>query len=909
MTNEKLPSGVRRLLRLPWTRARAMRDMDDELRAHLDMRIDELRTLGLNQADAEVEALRRFGDTDAFRMHAARRAARQARWRSIAEWLDEWMQDVRFSGRQFRRNAGFTALAVVTLALGIGANTAIFSVVHRLLIAPLPYSNGDRIVKLVRANGENVFPPTRSMVRAWHDRSRSLEMVAAVTVDALFLQDFGDTPDTIPAFVTSNYLTLLGLRPALGRGFTQDDEKPGAPPVAMISHGKWRREYGGSGDVLGTTLRVPGRADRSYTIIGVTPSGMSIPMSPSQGVNHDLRQAAPAIWLPASLNSIGYDHVFAKLKPGVSADDASAELQAILDSEPASTTAGSFRAASQMRVRAMRAQDFLDPREAQTVRVLFVAVAVLLLIACANVANLLMSRAWTRRREFAVRTALGAGRARLTRQVLTESVMLALAGGAAGVGVAWAALQVIMAFKPVTLEELTGAQIEQTVLLWSAGISVLTGILFGCAPALFAAARSAGDVLRSETRTASGGTAARRMRSTLIVLEIAMSLVLLVGAGLLVRSFFALQATPLHFQPRGLVSADVMLMFNRDWTREARDAQRSDLLERFRAIPGVSEATIGMMPGLGWRVASQGPSLTSDDGNSVDEHLVTFVTPEYFRVAGIRIVEGRLPDSAAASAPVQEVIVNRTLARRISPDRGILGTRLAKQGGPPATSGPYTVVGVIDDIEMPGRRSAAGMADLYAPMPSRLGELPVLLRSTLSEEEVVSAIRRVVAEYDPTLRSASGMPWGAILRSVTPGESYVRESFAPTRFAMALLVAFALIALLLSAVGLYGVVAYAVSRRTHEIGVRVALGADRHAVQRLILGGGLRLTVLGLILGLGAAVASTRLLAGLLYGVSAVDPVSFAAIALLVLTIASLASWVPTRRATRIDPMEALRVD
>ena len=909
-------SGVRRLFRLPWTRTRAVRDMDDELRAHLAMRIDELRARGMSEAEAEAEALRRFGDTDEYRMHVARRAARQARWRGITEWIDEWMQDIRFSGRQFRRNAGFTALAVATLALGIGANAAIFTVVHRLLIAPLPYADGNRIVKLVQADGGNVRSATPAMVRAWRDRARAFEMVAAVSVHALSLQDFGDPQDSIPAYVTSNYLTLLGLRPALGRGFHVEDERPGAPRVAMISYGKWQREFGGSDDVLGKTVVAQEIDGTRYTIVGVMPPNVTVPMSPSEGVNRDLRRGDPAIWIPAMLDSIADDHVFAKLRPRVSAAAASAEMQHIVDADPSLTPparsftgATGFQTSSRVRPRAMRARDFLDPRETQTVRVLFVAVGVLLLIACANVASLLMSRAWTRRREFAVRVALGAGRARLARQMLTESVLLAFAGGVAGVGVAWMTLEVILALRPASLEELGAVQIEQPVLLWSAAISLGTGLLFGVVPALFASRRPTGDVLRSEARSASGGTAARRMRSTLIVLEIAMSMVLLVGAGLLVRSFAKLQATPLNFEPRGLVSASILVIFPRNWTPEARTARRNEFVDRLRSIPGVTDATIGMMPGLGWRSFSLEAELSDGTTTGIGEYSVTFITPDYFRIAGMRLVAGRVPDSLAMRAEPRPVVVNRSLARRVWGESGrAIGSRLLQKDAPGIVSS-YAIAGIVEDIQMPGRRTATGPTDVYAPVPLRLPGLPVLLRTTLSESARLAEIRRVVAELDRSHRGTTRMPYGAILQSVTAGERYVAEALAPTRFAMALLIGFALIALVLSAVGLYGVIAYTVTQRTREIGVRVALGADRRSVERLVVGAGLRLASLGLVIGVGGAMASTRLLSGLLYGVSPVDPLSFAAIAVLLVAIALLASYVPARRAVRIDPVAALRAE
>jgi putative ABC transport system permease protein len=907
--SSRVPNGVRRLLRLPRSRRRLLEELDGEMRAHLALRVEHLRARGMSEVDAEAEALRRFGDTDEYRIYSARRADTRARWHRVADTVDEWLRDVRFAQRQFGRHLGFTALAVLTLALGIGANTAIFTVVHRLLIAPLPYPDGNRIVRLMAGEGANFGTPVAPLLKVWQARAHSLEMIAAVNVYAIVAQDFGEQHDSIHAAITPNYLDLLGLRPALGRGFTPDEERPGAPPVAMISYGTWQRLYGGRRDVLGMMIRVPAIEGRQYAVIGVTPPEMGIPMSTGQGVGGKLRQATPGIWLPASLDSLGEDDRFAKLRPGISAAAASRELQAILDSLPRS-------GATPARVRAMRAQDFLDPREMQTVEVLFVAVGVLLLIACANVANLLMSRAWTRRREFAVRTALGAARTRLIRQVLTEAVLLALAGGLIGIGVAWLTLETIVALRPPSLEQLVGVKLEPGMLLWSAAISVVTGILFGSAPALFAGGRNPGDVLRSETRSASGTAVARRMRSTLIVLEIAMSLVLLVGAGLLVRSFVALQRMPLGFQPHGLVASDILVRIPRNWSADARVAKRNELLERLRAMPGVTEASVGMMPGLGWMAL--GGLETEPDASgqtrSIPESRTIFINPQYFRVAGMRLLQGRPPDSLTAprgDGPVersQEIVINSAMARRLWPKGNAIGARL-RPSRKTSYSQTSTVVGVADDTRMPANRGIVGNMEIYQFLPSRLSWLPVLLRTTLSERDAVTAVRRVVADFDRSLKGGSESSGSAIVQSVTVGDTYVGESLAPTRFAMALLVAFSVIALILSAVGLYGVIAYSVTQRTREIGVRVALGADTRSVRWLVVRGGLQMTAIGVLVGTVTAAASTRVLSNLLYGVSPVDPVSFIGIAVLIVAIALAAAYAPARRATLIDPMEALRAD
>lgn len=894
----KLPPGVRRLFRLPGHRSRILRDLDEEMRIHFAMRVEELPSLGMSEVDAEAEALRRFGDPEEYHDYAEGRAARRSRWLSFTEWLTEWTQDVRFATRQFRKSPGFTAIAVLTLALGIGANTAIFSVVHHLLLAPLPYPDGNRIVKLVLSNDDFSQGPSTTTLQAWHERARSFDMIAAVSVQSIAIES-REEQDSVHAFITSNFLQLLGLHPTIGRGFTPEEERPGGPAVAMIGYGLWQRSYGGRADALGSTVHVDGRP---YTIVGVAPRDMAIPMSyPGNFRMRLLQDALPGVWLPASLDSMGDADVFAKLRPGVSAQQASRELQAIGESVP-----GYSRYETQ--ARAMHAQDFLDPREARTVKVLFVAVGVLLLIACANIANLLLSRSWARRREFAVRAALGAGRARLARQILTESVLLALAGGILGVGVAWQTVKIIVALRPPALENLAGIRLESTVLLWSAGISVLTGVLFGCAPALLAGARSVGDVLRSETRGASGGGASRRMRSALIVLEIAMSLVLLIGAGLLVRSFVALQQIPLGFDPHGLVTVDVMLPrpTRQGLPAERRRALRAAVLERLRAVPGVIDAAVGTLPGDAYGALESLSTEPATNGysRSVSQFSVTFMSPSYFRVAGMSLVQGRLPDSVAwASSPnaspfevPTEVVVNRGLARRFWPDGRAVGARMHSARDSRGRSATYIVVGVVNDVHIPGQRAAIKEAGLY-----RLPWLPAstfLVRAAPSEAtNVAAALRGVIAEVDP----------GIIVRLVSTGDDYLNDALAPTRFAMALLTAFALIALVLSAVGLYGVIAYSVTQRKREIGVRIALGAQSTDVAGLVIGEGLRLVAAGIVIGMAGAIAATRALRGMLYGVGPADPATFGAIVLLLGVIAMLASYVPARRALRVDPLETLR--
>jgi putative ABC transport system permease protein len=893
--SDKLPPGVRRVFRLPWSRPEMRRDLDDELRFHLQMRVDDLRARGLGEPEAIAEATRRLGDDAEFRAYCGRVDERRALFDRAAGWFRDWAQDLGIAGRQARRSPAFTALAILTIALGIGANTAIFTVVHRLLIAPLPYPDGSQIVVLSISPPPRAQPPAMGPVLdAWQRHARTIGPIAAMAVDAIAVQDSAEE-DTVVAHITPNYLSVLGLQPLVGRGFAPEDARPNAPAVAMITDGLWRRLYGGRDDVIGKTVRAGSTA---YTIVGVTPPTMGDPTAISWS-RSGLHEAIPSIYIPAPLDSIGFGTVIARLHRGVAPRQAAAELQDILAAVPPTPTRSLFTGPiAHCCARAIRAQDMIDQGEVQAVKVLFVAVGVLLLIACANVASLLMSRAWTRRREFAVRAALGAGRGRLARLVLTESVSTALVGGALGVALAWQGLRLIIALRPPDLAGLAGAHLDAPVLLWSVGISIATGILFGSLPALFAGGRSVGDVLRGGTRAASADSTLRRLRSGLIVAEIAMALVLLVGAGLLVRSFVALEAIPPGFDPHDLVAVEVMM--GPGVPRDAKVAIQQSILDRFRATPGVLSAAVGTMPGSPWHMI--GTSFETDpDASGRTRHLsflgVVPMGSDYFQVARMPIIQGRAPAPPTGAQASDEIVVNRVMARRLWPDGHAMGAHLHAVNPRMPTATSYTVVGVVDGAHLPSitaTQEPVMYQDLHLP-----GDVSYILRVSGDPGAVISALRRVVADA-----SAS-----AIAHRVTIGDDYIRDALAPTQFAMVLLGTFAIIALLLSAVGLYGMIAYSVSQRTREIGVRFALGAAPATIARLVVGHGLLLAVAGVAIGAGVSIAATRALRGMLYAVTPSDPATFALIALLVVAIALLASYMPARRALRVDPTEALRAN
>lgn len=911
-----LPRGVRRLFRLPATRQRLVQDADDEMRLHLDLWTQEFRSQGMSDAEAEAAALRRFGDPRAYRDHVARRAERKARWQRIAGWFVEWQQDIRFASRHFAKAPAFTTIAVLTLALGIGANTAIFSVVHRLLIAPLPYPNGDRTVALKTAGRLGVVgglaglmsdapaDPPSQVLSAWATRTHSFEQMAGVEPMFLSLLPNGQQDTVSHAFVTANLLGLLGAGPSYGRMFRPEEEKRGANHVAMISHRWWQTAYGGRGDVLGTTLEYEGE---KYTIVGVMPVGFTIPMS-ARAVDQ-LSATSPDVWLPAPIDetSVG----FGLLRPGVTSAIATSELNAIANSADmrALLFPGPRAASDSIRARAMRAQDFLETRELRTIEVLFAAVGALLLIACANVANLLLVRGWARRREFAVRMGLGAGRARLIRLALTESVLLAVGAGVIGVLIAWQGLRVIIALRPIALDHLADVHIEPAVLIWTAAISIFTGVLFGGAAAFFVASQNVADLLRSETRASSGGGASRRVRSSLIVVEIALSFALLVAAGLLTRSFIALQRTPLGFDPHNLVSLDVL--FPPRLPVEQRASLREAVSRRLAEVPAVTAAAEGMLPTAGIQLRDAIVIDSRDGPRSVaaPHFMVTWIDTGYFRTSGIVLLAGRAPRPGAGDAPPltpsqprrdisDEVVVGRALARRIAPNGNAIGIRIRTV--PAGNRGPWsdawsTIVGISDDVQLPGPHRDLDELQIYS-QPGRM--FPVyVVRFASVPPNVESLLRQAVQGVNPTL----------VARRARIADDYVREALAPTRFTLALLGAFAGVALVLAIVGLYGSISYSVSQRTREIGIRIALGASSKSVMRLVVGDGVRLALVGLMIGAGTAVAASRTLSSLLYAVTANDPATFVAIAILVGAVALAASYLPARRAARVDPVDALR--
>ena len=865
-----------------WLRFRSQQDeLREELELHRELLAEDLQRRGLAPDAARAAARRAMGNETLMR--------EEARGVWLASGLESVLKDWRYAWRGLRRSPAFSSLVVLTVALTIAANTVVFSVVHHVLLDPLPYPDGNRIVRL---GAQSVADPlmgqfgiSTELLRRMRARSRTLDEFAAVKSERYRIGSDPEEPAVAAASITPSFLPMLRARPVLGRGFTVDDARWGAAPVMMIGFGVWQMRYAGARSVIGDVVSVNG-APR--TIVGVLPEHFDIPIS---------RDDTPQLWLPLNIDSLtNVGGAFARLRKGATSAAASRELQAIMGELP---DTGSMKG---YRMVASTAQDRIEARDKRAIELLFVTVCGLLLIACANIANLLLMRGWARQRELAIRLALGAGRLRLARQLLTESVLLAVLGGALGLVIAWQGLRAVIAVYPgglLSSVELDAVRIDATVLAWTAALSVATGLLFGVGPAFLSSARAPGDALRAGAPATVGSGAARRLRSGLVVAEIALSLIFLSTAALLARSFVTLMRTPIGLDPIGLVNVEVALV--RQPAPVDPTALQQTLISTLRAIPGVSDVAFG--GGLATTDVRPGPFAIEGPAGPQLLDLpfceTPVVSPEYFRTTRIPLIQGRTFDTSDPAAASRELVVNERLARRLWPDGNAVGSRLRVGRGENTMW--LTVVGVAGDLNLPGVNGDMFNLQMYRPT------------SATSEfvSHIVLRMSGPARALEPTLRQAladAGIP--AKLQQVTLTESVVdRRFFAHPRFALVVFGVFAMMALAVSAAGLYGLIAYAVTQRTREIGVRIALGAEPLTVARLVLRDSARLLTIGGSLGLAGAYAGTRLLAGFLYQVSPTDPTALGGAALLMTVVALIATLVPVRRALRIDPVDALRAD
>ena len=804
--------------------------------------------------------------------------------------METLWQDLKQAARMLRKNPGFTAVAVLTLALGIGANTAIFSAVNGVLLRPLPYEHPERLVKIWETRPQSTFARTvnsEGEYLAWREQLKTLEQVAIVNNFSFNLAGAGD-PERIPGgFASVSLFSMLGVKPALGRAFLAEEEKPGRDQVALLTDGLWERRFGRDPQVVGKKILLE---SKPFTVVGVLPKGFFF------------NQQAD-IWVPlvpAATEDDRYGHhyleAFARLQPGVTLQQAEAEMNNLakaLEQQRPLTNSGHG-----IELQPLHEWVVGDVRAGMLA--LLGAVGMVLLIACGNVANLLLSRAAARRKEMAIRTALGATRLRIIRQVLTEGFLLSLLGGALAILVSLWSVDLLVRISKDIVPRAEEIKLDGTVLGFTVALSLLAGLAFSLVPALQGSDLSPGESLKE-----SGGNLAHRSRRRmhlLVIGEIGLALLVLVGAGLLTRSFLRLSQVNPGFHPQGILTAELALEGDRYKEKIQRVEFYLRLLEKLQGLPGVrSAAAVDYLP-LGGSNSSttltiEGlpPAAPGHRPNANNRS----VTADYFRVMGIPLVRGReFTDRDTADSP-GVVIINETLARRFFPGENPIGKRLHR--GSPETKEPkwVEIVGIVGDIKHAGLRADARQ-EMYFPHPQYAEpDLVIVLRADGDPKRFAAAVRSEAQSLDKSL------PVG----NIQTMEEVFDSSLDGTRLPMLLFGGFALVALLLSAVGIYGVMAYSVEQRTREIGIRLSLGAQRRDVLRMVLLQGLRLAALGVVFGIVGALALARVMATLLYSVTATDPITFAGVALVLTTVALLACYIPARRAMRVDPMVALRYE
>jgi putative ABC transport system permease protein len=809
--------------------------------------------------------------------------------------MDNLLQDARYALRVLRKSPGFALVAVLALALGIGANSAVFSVVNGVLLRPLPFTEPDRLVRIFgnfRAAGLEGIPTSVLEYRDYREVPRVLASVSAYA-DADVTLTGQDAPERLRAIVaTASLLPTLGVFPVLGRHFTEEEETPGRDQVVVLTHRLWRGRFGANPDIIGTKLTLEGLP---FTVVGVLPAGFEYPQGTDLYIPFT---PTPEQLNPANRGSRFLD-VVARLKPGVKVEAAQRDMDrvavALMEANP-----GKYGSDNGWSISVVSMEEQTVGGVRSTLWVLLGAVGFVLLIACTNVANLQLVRAAARGREISIRAALGADRGRLVTQFLTESLVLSLVGGALGLLLAMWGVDALLALIGDGLPRASEVRLDGRVVLFTAGVSVLTGLLFGLVPALQASRADLHGAMREGAR-GTGGRSAGRVRAVLVVAQVALALVLLVGAGLFLRSFVELQGVDAGFDPQGVLTARLSLPQERYGEPSKRAAAMSDFLARVQAVPGVEAAGLAtLLPLTGhsdWGFEIEGRKMgPGDPQRPAVEYRA--VSADYHKALRIPLVRGRvLSDEDGFDAP-HAVVINETMARAIFPGEDPIGLRIRLNTRDPKA--PWaTIVGIVKDVrewglEVPARPVAYYSLPQRAPMAAYL-----VVRTRQSPSSLLASLQAELRAVDPDVP----------LYDVAPMEAVVDGSVSQRRFSMLLLALFAGVAVVLASLGIYGVIAYTVTQRTRELGIRMALGARQADVLGLMVGQGMRLVVVGVGLGLALALGMGRLLSALLYGVKAHDPVTFAGVAVLLAGVALLATWLPARRATQVDPALTLRAE
>jgi putative ABC transport system permease protein len=800
-------------------------------------------------------------------------------------FLETLWRDLRYSARALAANKGFAGVAVVTLALGIGANTAVFTVTNALLLRPFPYRDPERLVSVAGTDKDSSMTLARyELVR---DRNQSFASVAVWANDNFNLTGHGEPLQTPVARVSANFFSLFGVEPQLGRAFTADEGRPEGPPVAILSDSIWRSRFGADRNIIGRTITLD---TTPHIVVGVMPANVGFPFVGPADI-WTPRYFELTLMTPQRLRTgVGYLSIVARLRQGTTMTRAQADL-AVLNRQYQSENPGAPDAAAVMTAEPLR--DLVVAGLREQVLILSGAVGVVLLIACANVAALLLSRGLARRGEIAVRMSLGANRSTVARQLLTESVLLALIGGTLGTALSVSATRALATWGASRVPQGIRLDIDLRVLAFTLAVSVLTGIVFGTFPALQLARVNPGPVLRDGGRGVS--TSAGWMKNLLLVAQVALALLLLIGAGLLVRSFAQLLRVDPGFDPHNVLTMNVSLPTIKYATAERQIAFFDEVLRRTSALPGVQSAAISAALPLSTiritPVLPEGqPNLPLGQRPFLD---IEAISPQWFRTMRVPLRAGReFSEIDTARAP-KVVIVNESFARRFWPDQNPVGKRVIVGRGPT----PSEVVGVAADVRNRGLAQSP-QAQLYLPFPQLpWGNMNLLVRTAVAPLSLAPAVRAQISAVD------ADEP----VVNIQTVDDLMDNSRAQPRFTMVLLGIFSATAFLLAAIGIYGVLAYSVAQRRHELGIRVALGAGRGNILSLVIRRGLTLTLAGIAIGLAAALFLTRLMASMLFEIGDRDPTTFIIAPLIFLAVALLASCLPAQRATKVDPMEALR--
>ena len=872
---------LRLRLRALFFKPKMEEELDEEVRFHLEREMEENIARGMSPEEARYAALRRFGGVE--------RVKEESRDERGIRLFDEVWQDLRYGARMLLRQPGFTLIAVITLALGIGANTAIFSVVNAVLLRPLPCEDPDRLVVFSSAPQQG-HPEACSLpdFADWREQSRSFERMAAFTDRAFNLTGVGEAERLNGQVITSDLFPALSIPLAFGRNFLPEEDRPGVSGVVILSYGLWQRRFGSNPDVVGHSVTLDGR---DHTVVGIA--------APDLWVFGHVDLWVPLAMDPAQAGRRSdFLFVVGRMKPGVSLDQARAEMNAIsarLEQQYPQSNTG-WRA-----VLVPLREEFVG-NSRDMLLVLLAAVGFVLLIACANVANLLLARAATRGREIAIRAAVGAGRGRLVRQLLTECILLALMGGAVGVILAILGIDALVGFGAKNIPRSSEIGVDARVLGFTVLLSTAAGALFGLAPALQVSRLKLNDALKEGDRsgTSSGG---RRLRPALVVSELSLCLILLISVSLMVKSLYGLLNLDAGFNRENLLTMQISLPQMKYDSDQQVAAFYQRLIEGVRGAPGVVSATAvsplplsGMGSNLGFGIAGR-PAGAPDAGGDAN---VLSVGDRYIETMGVPLLLGRPLTEQDGQGGPKAALINQTFARRYFDGQNPIGHQVTFDvtfDGPNPSPRWITIVGVVADSKHYVMETEVYPA-IYIPRP--VHSMTLVARARDNPLSLLSAVRAEVRKLDRDLP----------VSNIQTMDQALRARLGPERFAVFLLVIFAAVALSLAAVGLYGVMSYAVSQRTREIGIRMALGARRSDVMMMVvIGQGIKLTGAGILIGLGGALALTRFMETLVLGVSATDPLTYVTIVSLLTVVALLACWIPARRATRVDPMIALRCE